>query len=93
VLQVIPPLCAQAVLLNQVPFGQFPSLHRPWRTTALVRKLLRYYETVRLPMVVHRHRASFRLKFLRLKQLNLCWDGKLLKNRSAAFCLHHDGVE
>jgi len=59
-LQVFPPLSADPVLLDQISLGQSPFLHflrRPWRTTALVRKLLGYYETVRLPMVVHHHRA------------------------------------
>jgi len=59
-LQGLPPLRAAPGLLNRIPLGSSPSLcilRKLWRTTALVRKLLQYYGTVRLPMVVHRHRA------------------------------------
>ncbi len=59
-LQGLPPLCAAPGLLSRIPFGPSPSLRsllRPWPTTALVRKLLRYYVTVRLPVVVHHRRA------------------------------------
>ena len=59
-LQVCPTLCSEPVSLDRVSLGQPPSLHflrRPWRTTAIVRKLLWYYEAVRLPTSVHRRRA------------------------------------
>ena len=42
-------LCPEPGLLKQIPLGQSPSLHslrKPKRTTALVRKLPRYYGTV-----------------------------------------------
>ena len=47
-------------MLNRVPLGQPPFLHRlrrSWRTTAVVRRLLWYYESVRLPAPVHRRRT------------------------------------
>src|SRR5947209_18023089 len=44
---------------GRVPLGQSPSLHRlRRRLPGLVRRLHRYYETVRLPGFVHRRRAS-----------------------------------
>jgi hypothetical protein len=54
-----PALSPGRVLLVRVPLGQSPSLHRlrP-RLPGLVRRLHRYYETVRLPGLVHRRRAS-----------------------------------
>ena len=46
-------------MLGRVPLGQSPSLHRlRRRLPGLVRRLHRYYETVRLPGLVHRRRAS-----------------------------------
>jgi len=47
-------------LQNRIAFGQFPFLYplrRPWRTMVFVRRLLRYYGTVRLPATVHCRRA------------------------------------
>jgi len=54
-----PALCPGRVLLEQVPLGQSPSLHRlrP-RLPGFVRRLHWYYETVRLPGLVHHRRAS-----------------------------------
>lgn len=57
--RVASALCPSRVLLWQVPFGQAPSLHllrRRW--LGLVRRLPRYCWPVRLPVVVHRRRAS-----------------------------------
>jgi len=51
-----PALSPGRVLLEQVPLGQSPSLHR--RLPGLVRRLHWYYGTVRLPGFVHRRRAS-----------------------------------
>ena len=54
-----PALSPGRVLLGRVPLGQSPSLHRlPRRLPGLVRRLHRYYGTVRLPGLVHRRRAS-----------------------------------
>ena len=54
-----PALCPGRVLLGRVPLGQSPSLHHlRRRLPGLVRRLHRYYETVRLPGLVHRRRAS-----------------------------------
>ena len=57
-----PALCPDLVLLGRIAFGQSPSLHRlrrGWRTILFVRRLLRYYEPVRLPRSVHPYRAPF----------------------------------
>ncbi len=50
--------CPRLVALRRVSFGQPPSLH-PLRCRSLgfVRRLLRYYEAVRLPVPVHRRFA------------------------------------
>ncbi len=54
-----PALGPGRVLLGRVPLGQSPSLHRlRRRLPGLVRRLHRYYGTVRLPGFVHRRRAS-----------------------------------
>jgi hypothetical protein len=50
---VLPILCSVRVLLAQVPFGQTLSLHSfRHRCTGVVRKLRRYYRSVRLPVFV-----------------------------------------
>src|SRR5271170_4822637 len=55
----VPALYPERVLLWQVPFGQAPSLHPlRHRCSGLVRGLRRYYRPVRLPLSVHRRRAS-----------------------------------
>ena len=47
------------VLLGQIPFGRSPALHRlRHRLPRIVRRLQRYYGTVRLPALVHRWRVS-----------------------------------
>ena len=57
--RALPALSPRRVLLARVPLGQSPSLHRlRRRLPGLVRRLHRYYETVRLPGFVHRRRAS-----------------------------------
>src|SRR6266702_282049 len=54
-----PALHPERVLLAQVPFGQTPSLHPlRRRSPGLVRRLLRYYGSVRLPLSVHHRRTS-----------------------------------
>ena len=57
--RVGPARCPGRVLLGQVPFGQTPSLHplRP-RLPGVVRGLLRYCGSVRLPLSVHHRRVS-----------------------------------
>src|SRR5450755_4534620 len=57
--RVFPARCPGRVLLGQVPFGQTSSL-RPLRhrLSGLVRGLLSYYSSVRLPRSVHHRRAS-----------------------------------
>ena len=57
--RVAPARCPGRVLLRQVPFGQTPSLHplRP-RLPGVVRRLLRYFGSVRLPLSVHHRRVS-----------------------------------
>src|SRR5262249_11373147 len=57
--RAVPALCPGRVLLARVPFGQAPSLH-PLRRRhfGVVRRLRRYYGPVRLPLAVHRQRAS-----------------------------------
>jgi hypothetical protein len=57
--RVYPALSPERVLLAQIPFGQTPSLHllRHW-CSGFVRKLLRYYESVRLPVFVHHRLLS-----------------------------------
>src|SRR6266478_435591 len=53
-----PALCPGHVTLKRLPLGQSPSLHRLLGLRhGLVRRLLRYYETVRLPVPVH-HRGT-----------------------------------
>ena len=57
--RVVPARCPGRVLLWQIPFGQTPSLH-PLRDRlpGLVRGLLRFYRSVRLPRSVRHRRAS-----------------------------------
>jgi len=57
--RVAPARCPGRVLLRQVPFGQTPSL-RPLRCRwpGVVRKLPRYFGSVRLPLSVHHRRVS-----------------------------------
>src|SRR5437899_4093406 len=57
--RVRPARCPGHVLLLQVPFGQTSTLHplRRW-LPSLVRRLRRYYRSVRLPVFVHHRRAS-----------------------------------
>ena len=56
----IPVLCPGHGTLIRIPLDQPPSLHllRRCLGRSFVRKLRRYYATVRLPVVVHRRRAS-----------------------------------
>src|SRR5271166_1146999 len=56
-----PALCPGRVLLLWVPLGQSPSLRllRRRHEAGFVRRLLRYYGTVRLPMPVHHRRTSY----------------------------------
>src|SRR6202035_5062247 len=57
--RVFPARCPGRVLLGQVPFGQTSSLHPlRHRLPGLVRELLRYYRSVRLPRSVRHRRAS-----------------------------------
>src|SRR5882724_10900826 len=57
--RVSPARCPGRVLLWQVPFGQSPSLHLlRHRLPGFVRRLLRYYGSVRLPRSVRHRRAS-----------------------------------
>ena len=55
-----PALRPERVLLVPVPLGQSPSLRllRRRLMAGFVRRLLRYYGTVRLPMSVHHRRMS-----------------------------------
>src|SRR5882672_1033126 len=57
--RVFPARCPGRVLLWQVPFGQTSSLH-PLRDRlpGFVRRLLRYYRSVRLPLSVRHRRTS-----------------------------------
>src|SRR5215469_693877 len=58
--RVFPARCPGRVLLEQVPFGQTASLHPlRYRLPGIVRGLLRYYRSVRLPRSVRHRRASF----------------------------------
>ncbi len=57
--RAVPVLRPGRVLLARVPFGQAPSLHPlRRRLPSVVRRLRRYYGPVRLPLAVHRRRAS-----------------------------------
>src|SRR5579875_473310 len=57
--RVGPARCAGRVLLTRVPFGQSPSLHPlRCRCSGIVRGLLRYYGSVRLPRFVHHQLTS-----------------------------------
>src|SRR5712664_2332246 len=57
--RVFPARCPGRVLLWQVPFGQSSSLHPlRHRLPGLVRGLLRYYRSVRLPRSVRHRRTS-----------------------------------
>src|SRR6266496_2382516 len=62
-LRTYPALRPEHAVLSQVPLSQPPSLH-PLRSPVrgVVRELLRYYEAVRLPASVHRHRMPFGLR-------------------------------
>src|SRR6266581_4544286 len=70
--RVRPARCPGHVLLLQVPFGQTSSLHplRRW-LPSLVRRLRRYYRSVRLPVFVHHRRAS--LDFPMRPQASSVW--------------------
>src|SRR5215472_2380093 len=55
----LPALSPGRVLLEQIPFGQSPSLRLlRRRLPGVVRSFPWYYETVRLPVLVHRRRTS-----------------------------------
>ena len=57
-----PVLCPVPVLLKPIALGQAPSLHplrRPQFAEAFVRRFLRYYGLVRLPITVHRRRVPW----------------------------------
>ena len=57
--RAVPARCPGRVLLAQVSFGQTAALHPlRRRSPGIVRRLHRYYRSVRLPLVVHRRRAS-----------------------------------
>ena len=57
--RAVPARCPGRVLLAQVSFGQTASLHPlRGRSPGVVRRLHRYYRSVRLPLVIHRRRAS-----------------------------------
>src|SRR5438132_11703981 len=57
--RVFPARCPGRVLLGQVPFGQTASLHPlRRRLPGIVRGLLRYYRSVRLPRSVRHRRTS-----------------------------------
>src|SRR5208282_1833135 len=57
--RVDPALSPERVLLAQVPLGQTPSLHlRRRRCSGFVRRLPRYYGSVRLPVFVHHRLLS-----------------------------------
>jgi hypothetical protein len=56
----VPALSPECVAFEQVPLGPTPSLHRlRSRSCGLVRRLHRYYGSVRLPISVHRRLRSF----------------------------------
>jgi hypothetical protein len=56
----VPALSPECVAFEQVPLGPTPSLHRlRSRSFGLVRRLHRYYGSVRLPISVHRRLRSF----------------------------------
>ena len=58
--RTIPALRPECVTLGRVPLGQSPSLHRlRSRFLDFVRRLRRYFGTVRLPASVHHRRTSF----------------------------------
>src|SRR6266478_2974308 len=71
--RVRPARCPGHVLLLQVPFGQTSSLHplRRW-LPSFVRRLRRYYRSVRLPGFVHHRLAS--LDFPMRPQIGSVWD-------------------
>src|SRR6266545_2906714 len=57
--RVDPALSPAVVTIGRVPFGQPASLHHlRSRFRGLVRRLRRYYQAVRLPVVVHHRRES-----------------------------------
>jgi hypothetical protein len=57
--QDLPALSPEPVTLERLPLGQSPFLQRLLSLSpSLVRRLRRYYETVRLPVTVHRQGAS-----------------------------------
>jgi len=74
-LQPSPVLCPAAGLLGGIAFGQSTFLHRLRRGLVLqphfVRRLLRYYWTVRLPVFVHRRLVP--LGFTARTQSPYCW--------------------
>jgi hypothetical protein len=56
--RTFPALCPECVLLGRAPLGPTPSLHRlRSRSLGLVRRLPRYYGSIRLPTGVH-HRLK-----------------------------------
>ena len=82
--------CPGRVLLAHVPRGQSPSLHLlRHRLPGFVRKLLRYYGTVRLPVPVHRRRMSLGLsrRGLRLFSPRRAQDLPVLEQRCFRTCL------
>src|SRR5208283_2602110 len=69
-----PALCPGRVLLLWVPLGQSPSLRllRRRHEAGFVRRLLRYYGTVRLPLPVHHRRMLKVSDYDRLTGQRLC---------------------
>src|SRR5260370_27582368 len=56
----VPALSPECVAFEQIPLGPTPSLRRlRSRSFGLVRRLRRYYWSVRLPLSVHRRLRSF----------------------------------
>src|SRR5271167_857308 len=56
----VPALCPECVAFERVPLGPAPSLHRlRSHSFGFVRRLHRYYGSVRLPISVHRRLRSF----------------------------------
>jgi hypothetical protein len=69
-----PALSPDRVLLAQVPLGQTPSLHLlRHRYSGFVRKLPRYYESVRLPVFVHHRIPSLDFP-IRPKRTGCSWE-------------------
>jgi len=89
-LHAIPALCPARVVLRRFPLGRGPSLHqlRSRRIMSdFVRRLLWYYDLVRLPTLVHHRRTPFAVS-----RCGLAWLRRAERGLSRFSCRRFPGM-